>query len=152
MQGPVSILAATRAADLTPNLVRAHGCSVSADRRELIIWLAASQSGAVLADVRANRAVALVFSRPSTHQTLQIKAADAQIIPAEREGARVARRYHTQMHAEIGSLGFPAPMCEAMFSCRPGDLIGLRCTPHAVFEQTPGPNAGHALDSAGARS
>jgi predicted pyridoxine 5'-phosphate oxidase superfamily flavin-nucleotide-binding protein len=151
MQGPVSILAATHDAGLTPNLVRAHGCSVSADRRELTIWLAASQAGAVLADIRANRAVALVFCRPSTHQALQVKAADAEIIPAERDAAREVRRYHAQMQTEVGLLGFSEPMREAMFSCRPGDLVALRCMPYAVFEQTPGPNAGHALQPAGAQ-
>ena len=76
----VSITAASRGRDNMPNLARATGCRVSPDGRRVTLFLAASQSGALLADIRDNGAVAVVFSEPSTHRTLQLKGDDATTV------------------------------------------------------------------------
>jgi len=152
MQGPVSIIAASHDAALKSNLVRAVGCSLGADGNQLRIYVTASQAGTLLADLRANRALAAVFCRPSTDHALQIKAVDAAIIPTQRDDVRATQRYRDMMVGEIAPLGFPEPVLHAIFSANAADVVVVRCTPTAVFEQTPGPNAGNALAVAGAPS
>ncbi|HXH04504.1 MAG TPA: hypothetical protein VNN09_14465 [Candidatus Competibacteraceae bacterium] len=45
---------------------------------------AASRSAAVLAELRADGAIAVVFSRASTHRTVQLKGTDAAVTALER--------------------------------------------------------------------
>lgn len=152
MQGPVSIIAASHDAALTSNLVRAVGCSLSADGKQLSIYVTASQAGALLADVRANRALAAVFCRPTTDHALQIKAVDAAIVPTQRDDVRATQRYRDMIVGEIAPLGFTEAMLNAVFNANAADVVVVCCTPTAVFEQTPGPNAGNTLAVAGTAS
>ena len=77
VQSGVSIVAASRGEDLVPSIARVSGCRVSADRRAVSIYLPHSQALELVEDVRASGRIAVVFSRPSTHRTLQLKADDA---------------------------------------------------------------------------
>jgi hypothetical protein len=42
-------------------------------------------------------------------------------------------------------LGFPEPLVRALLDCRDEDLVALTFTPVAVFNQTPGAQAGTPL-------
>lgn len=145
IRGPVSVLAASHDAQLVPNITRAIGCALDADANCFVVFLAASRSDAVLDDLRANRRIAVVLSRPSTHESLQIKADDAQIIALPPQARALVDDYHARMAAEVGALGFPLATVQALFSVEDEDIVAVQCTPHAVFEQTPGPNAGNLL-------
>jgi hypothetical protein len=89
IQGGVSIHAASRSASHEPDLARALGCRVSADRRRVSVFLLASHCGALLADDRANGAVAVVFSLPGSHRTVQLKGKDAAV-ESPQDGDAVA--------------------------------------------------------------
>jgi hypothetical protein len=73
MHGRVSILVASRDADHRPHVMRAIGCRVRNDRRRVTVMLCSRTSAPVLADLRANGAIAVVFSEPSTHRSVQLK-------------------------------------------------------------------------------
>lgn len=147
IRGPVSVLAASHDAQLTPNLSRAVGCTLDVDANCFVVFLAASRSAAVLDDLRANRRIAVVLSRPSTHESLQIKADDAEIIALPPQAHTLVDDYHARMIAETSALGLSLAAVQALFSVEPEDIVAVRCTPHAVFEQTPGPNAGNLLQA-----
>lgn len=145
IHGPVSILVATHDANLIPNQTRGFGCIVAADATTLTVCVASSQAGAVLADIRDNAAIAVVFCRPSSDQALQIKASDAAIVATTREAILTAQRYREKMIGEIQPLGFTPEMLGAAFGIAASDVVAIRCTPHTAYEQTPGPNAGSAI-------
>lgn len=81
LQGAVSIIAATRNAEHRPALVRAQGCRVDPGGERLAVLVVACQAAELLEDIRDNRRVAVVFTRPSTHRSVQIKGEDAQVVP-----------------------------------------------------------------------
>ena len=83
--GGVSIIVAGRDARNETTVARAVGCRMAEDGRRITVFLSAAQSGALLADVRANGCVAVVFSEPTTHRAIQLKGTDAAIVPLTAE-------------------------------------------------------------------
>ncbi len=147
IQTGVSIVAASRDAALLPSIGRASGCRVSADQRTVAIFLPQSQVLPLIADLRASGRIAVVFSRPSTHRTLQLKADDARVRVATADETAIVARYVEAFAREIATLGHTAEQARAMFEARGDDLIAVDFTPVAAFEQTPGPKAGSPLSA-----
>lgn len=145
IQGGVSIIAASRNQNNQPNLSRAIGCRVSADRRRVTLFLYAAQSVALLADVRTNGAIAVVFSQPSTHRTLQLKGADAEAAALMKDDVPILAAYRQSLTAELELISFPEPFPRALFSCPTGDAVAVNFTVAEAFVQTPGPKAGTPL-------
>ena len=148
IQTGLSIVAASRDDALMPSIGRASGCHVSGDRRAVAIFLPQSQAVQLVADLRRSKRIAVVFSRPSTHRTLQLKADDARVRPATPEESAIVARYVDAFAREIGLLGHTAEQACAMFQARDDDLVAVDFTPSAAFEQTPGPKAGSPLAAA----
>lgn len=142
IQGPVSIVAATAGADATNHLSKVYGCRVDDGGRTVTLILSALQAGAVLADLRENRRLAVAFCRPTTDQTLQIKSIDARVVPLGRDDYCTLAGHTDQMVVEIGAIGFPESVIRPLFGCATADAVAVRFTPCAVYDQTPGPNAG----------
>jgi hypothetical protein len=145
IQGAVSIVAATSGPGATNHISKVFGCRVSADGRSVTIILSALQAGALLAELRANRRLAVAFCRPSTDQTLQVKALDAQVVAIERDDYDTLAAHTDKLIAEITPMGFAESVVRPLFSCSPSDAVAVRFSPSAVFDQTPGPNAGARL-------
>ena len=106
-----------------------------------------TQATQLLADVRRSGAVAAVFSKPSTHRTLQLKGRDAAILDADADDLLAVARYRDAFVAETSALGHPAHLIGAMFDCPDKDIVAISFTPDAAFSQTPGPQAGQALQA-----
>ena len=64
--------------------MRAVGSRISADGREVTVYLRRSQSEQLLGDIAQTGEIAVVFSVPSTHQTLQLKAEAMRQFPDVR--------------------------------------------------------------------
>ncbi|MBX3603096.1 MAG: pyridoxamine 5'-phosphate oxidase family protein [Rubrivivax sp.] len=140
----VSVIVGSRDAALRPHVMRAVGCRLSADRRRVTVLLTHAGSAQVLADLAANGRIAVVFSEPSSHRTLQVKGVDAAIAPAGAEDAALVRRYQQEFADEIGQLGFAAEVAQTMLR-HDDDLVAVSFTPCEAFDQTPGPQAGQPL-------
>jgi hypothetical protein len=145
VQGGVAITAASGDAHGHPSLSKAVGCSVTADGRRITVLLRRSQAGALLDDIRRSGAIAVVFSQPSTHHTLQIKATDAVAHEPETVDAGALARYVEAFHREIAPLGYTPEWTRAVLGHTPADLVAVSFTPQALFSQTPGPRAGERL-------
>ncbi|RYF42464.1 MAG: hypothetical protein EOO25_06610 [Comamonadaceae bacterium] len=138
----VSVIAGSRDAALRPSLMRAVGSQLSADGCSVTIYLSRTQSHQLLQDVAATGHIAVVFSEPSTHRTVQLKASRATIRNAGEADRPVLARYLASMEHEIQQVGFPPPVTRAMLAHRPDDLVAVSFTPEQAFDQTPGPRAG----------
>jgi hypothetical protein len=146
--GAVSIVAASRDDHNVPSLGRAVGCVVAPDRRSLRVFVAQAQAAQLLADIRASGQVAVVFTKPSTNRSLQIKATDARVRPLRDGEEATSARYVEAFGIEITPLGHVAEQARTLFRHVEGDLVAIEFTPSAAFVQTPGPGAGAALKSA----
>jgi hypothetical protein len=147
VQSAVSIIAASRNERNETTLSRAVGCRVSPDRRRVTIFLSVSQSSALLADLRANGAIAAVFSRPRRHVAIQLKGADAAVVPLTEEDPHLLAAYRRRMVEEIRPIGFTEAFVRTLLAVTPGDAVAVAFTPSAAFLQTPGPKAGMPLSA-----
>ena len=110
----VSINVATRNRENRPAVARASGCRVTPDRNGLTIYLSGAHNQTLLANLRENQTLAVVFSRPTTHQTIQFKGSDAQIRPLTAEDQAAIKAYHESFMQELAGIGFPPAFCEAI--------------------------------------
>ena len=150
MQRGVSVIVGSRssASPAQASLMRAVGCRVSPDRRAVTVLLHAPPCRALLDDIRATGQVAVVFSQPSTHRTLQFKARDARLGEATPQDWALASQYQQAFAREVEPLGISKEFAMAIMGWRPADLMALHFTPVEAYDQTPGPRAGTRLEPA----
>lgn len=146
IQGPVSVIVASRDATLAPDVVRGCGCRVSRDRRQVTVLIEPGRAGTLLDDVAANGLVAVVFSQPSTHRTIQLKGSDARVVAVTAADRAMARRHLQEWSADLAQIGYGLEFAAALHGGA-GALAAIRFTPTAAYQQTPGPGAGQPLRS-----
>lgn len=144
----VSAIVASRNAAHRPSLMRAVGADITADGSQLTVYVSRSQSLQLLQDVAATGQVAVVFSEPLSHRTVQVKARHAELRAAVECDAPRLRRYLRSMEHEIGNVGYDAPFVQAMLAFDLNDVVAIRFSPSEAYDQTPGPKAGSALPTA----
>ena len=141
----ISITAASRTAANLPQLGRALGCRVAPDRRSVTVLVPADQNLALVAALRESRAIAVVFSEPGTHRTIQLKGSDAVLEPLAAGDTERVARWSDGFVAGLAALGYNGPMVRTFLWCDPARLVAVSFAPQAAFEQTPGPQAGMPL-------
>lgn len=144
----ISVIVASRDAALRPSVMRAVGSQVSDDGREITVYLSRRQSRQVIQDIASTGQVAVVFSVPSTHRTVQVKAGRAAMRSATPDDAPVLAAYLRSMEHEVQQVGFGPPLTRAMLAHSLDDVVAVSFTPEQAFDQTPGPRAGAPLGAA----
>lgn len=145
MARPVSIIVGSCDAAQRPHVMRAVGSRLSADRRRVSVLMPLDSGAQVLADLRANGRIAVVFTEPSSHLTLQLKGVDAEVLDAcAAEDQALAQRYLQGFTEEIGRMGFGAEVAQTLLA-RARGLATISFSVSEAFEQTPGPAAGQPL-------
>lgn len=145
LAGRRSIIVASRDAANRPSLMRAVGVRLSAARDEVTVLLARSQSVQLLADLAAGGAIAVVFSEPSTHRTLQLKGCDVRIEAPTADDLALQAPYADNLAAELANVGIEERLARALIAADADDLAAVRFAPLEIYDQTPGPKAGAAL-------
>lgn len=146
IQKGISISVASRDVRHVPSLSRALACRVSDDGSRLRLVLARSHSHDLLRDLEKSRAIAVVFTEPSTHRTLQIKGSDATLESPTPVDLAIIASSREAFGADILPLGFSREFTERLFAIEPADAVVVTFTPQTVFQQTPGPQAGAPLE------
>jgi hypothetical protein len=141
----VSVNVASRDASLRPSLMRAVGSDISSDGSLVTVYLARSQSRQLIQDIASTGQLAVVFSEPATHRTVQLKAGSATHRPATEADRPLLARYLGSMEHEIGRVGYPPVVTRAMLAHKLEDVVAVTFTPEQAFDQTPGPQAGRRL-------
>ena len=147
MQRGISVVAGARDRHNIPVVARASGCRVSPDRRKVTVFISATQAGQLLRCVREIGEIAVVFSEPSTHRTVQIKGKDASVGRLEEGDLERVTAYRDAFAREIELLRFDELLIQTMLSYPPADIVTLNFTPSEAYSQTPGPCAGQPLRS-----
>jgi len=143
----ISMSAASCRSGGVPSLARAVGCRTSAGPQSGDLLFAETASAALLEDVRRTGTIAVVFSRPADHRTLQLKGKDALIVPVEAGDAELSSRQIEIFVEGLSALGYQASIVRSVLASSPEDLLAVRFTVEAAFSQTPGPAAGEALQA-----
>ena len=146
IQGGVSVVVAARNADCIPDVVRGCGCRVSRDRRQVTVLVEPDRAGKLLEDIAANGMVAVVFSQPSTHRTIQLKGSDARVARVTAADRSVAARHLRDWSEDLCRIGYTPEFAHAVRGAAPR-LAAIAFTPSAAFQQTPGPGAGQPIAS-----
>lgn len=125
-----------------PSLCRALGFDLQPSTGRLTVFLPFPQAGPLLRDLRSMGRIAVVFSEPATHRTLQFKGVDAQVAPAGPEAAARVAQCIEAFVAVLEPLGYSPLAIRTLLACEPGEITAVTFTPVQVFDQTPGPQAG----------
>lgn len=143
--GGVSITAGSGDDQHRPSMARAIGCELSADGRRLRLLFCPQRAQALLADIAASGRIAVAYSQPSTHRTLQLKGHDARVEAASADDEALRERYARAFVADLAQLNFPEAMVRVLLQVLAAAPVAVSFTLDAAFSQTPGPGAGARL-------
>jgi hypothetical protein len=139
LQEGIAIQIGTRNAALEPNGARVVAVAVEADGRHVTAYVHEAAVRNVLPDLESNGQAALVFARPPDERSCQVKAAFAGARPATDDERAAVQAQWGRWLDRLASIGVARPTVEPWPSW-PCVAIRLRAT--AIFNQTPGPQAG----------
>lgn len=143
--GGVSTIVSSCDAALRPSLMRAVGSTITPDGRTVTVFVARRQSRKLLQDLAATGRIAVVFSQPCSHRTLQVKADRVQLRPMEAADRPLLDRYLVAMEQELIAVHVEPPFTRAMLAYTPDDVVAIQFEPADAFDQTPGSRAGVRL-------
>jgi hypothetical protein len=145
LQSGISMHAASVASGNIPRITRVAGCRVAPDRRSVTVYLVQSQGRELLDGVSESGAIAVAFTRPRSHRTVQLKGTDARAASVSADEAADVDRQVAVFDAELRTLGFPERFGWTLAGGSPLGLAAVVFTPTSAFVQTPGPSAGTTL-------
>lgn len=135
----LSIHVGTRNDSLMPSGARAAAAVVEAAGDHLVVFVADVAIARLLEDIRRNGQLAVDFGRPEDDRACQVKGIVVDIRAAEaQERETVLEQWHGFL-AQLEKIGIPRQMARG-WAHWPATAIRIKVT--AVFEQTPGPQAG----------
>ena len=141
MESGVSILVGSRDAALRPASARGFGVEMDAPRGVATVFLPASGAAITLSNLRDNGQIALTFSRPSDHRSLQLKGRVLSISETDERQRRLQDRYFGLFSEGLSSIGLRQELLSRI-RYYPSYALGFRL--ESMFDQTPGPGAGRA--------
>lgn len=143
IQARVSIDLAGCGTDGAPLLARGLGCLVDSENQQLCIFISRLTAADFIGGVAQNPAVAAVFCRPATEQSVQIKGSVLAIRALTDADRRALENFRLAFAEEIAPLGYSAEFASAYRYDE--DALALIIQPLEIYEQTPGPLAGSLL-------
>ena len=138
----VAIHIGTRDDQLQPEGARALSASVESDGRHVLVYVSDVAARRILPNLEANGQAAVVFARPTDDRACQIKGNFVAVRAATAaERPRVIAHWES-FFRNMAQIGIPSATA-AGWPVWPAVVIRIRAT--AVFDQTPGPQAGSPL-------
>ena len=142
LQEGVGIHIGTRNERLQPNGARAIAVRVEPDGAHLVVYVARVAAARILPDLQSNGQAAVGFGRPVDDRACQVKGVFVEARDAaEDERAAVLAQWDGFL-GSLEKIGIPRAATRPWVTW-PAVAIRLKAT--AVFEQTPGPDAGAPL-------
>lgn len=130
---------ATRNGRFEPSGARALALRVHEDREHVTVYLASVAAERLMDDLRANGQAAVGVARPVDERACQLKGFFVESRDARPDERALIDRQFDGFIDNLGQIGIPgAPL--SGWARWPATAITLKTT--ALFEQTPGPNAG----------
>lgn len=143
----VAIALASCESDGHPIAGRASGCAIDLATRCVRLALERKQNAALLQALGQGKGIAATFTQASTHKSLQLKGETATVGAADEDDAHRATEQSAGFCNELIGLGYSESFSRAYCAFKADDLVSLTFTPTEGFTQTPGADAGNALQS-----
>lgn len=143
LESGVSVLVGTRDAKLRPEALRAYGVVVAPDRSRLTVYVPDALAARTLANIADNHSLAITFSRPIDHRTLQVKGAVRATRASGPEDRAIQERYLAAFVEQLYCVHIPRALTRRL-QYFPSTAVELEITD--VFMQTPGPGAGRRFE------
>lgn len=144
VQSGVSIVLASVGQDRRPIAGVALACTVNDDGVVRVI-LSKLAEASILAAIEAGGAIAVTFSRPTTHRSIQLKARSARILQPNPRDIAAATTQSSIFRNELVEVDHSEAFADHFVAHEVGELTVLEFRPEAAFVQTPGPGAGARL-------
>lgn len=135
----LSIHIGTRNERLEPAGGRAAAAVVEPDGQHMVVYVAERAIERLRGDLESNGQAAISFGRPEDERACQVKGVVVGIRTAGAEDRPIVVRQWEGFLQQLERIGIPRAV-GAGWSTWPAAAVRLRVT--AVFEQTPGPQAG----------
>jgi hypothetical protein len=132
----------TRNETLEPNGARSAAVQVEADGAHLVVYVAEVAARRVLPDLQSNGQAAVVFARPTDDRACQVKGVFVGARAAAESERGFVEAQWDRFLDKLEKIGIPRAGTLSWITW-PAVAVRLRAT--AVFEQTPGPDAGAPL-------
>ena len=135
----LSLHAGARNARLEPSGIRACAVKIDADGQHLELYVPEPAAARFLPDVESNGQVAISFGRPQDDRACQVKGTVLGVRPARDDERAIVEAQWDGFMRQLEIIGIPRAMAGGWASW---PAVALRVKVTAVFEQTPGPQAG----------
>jgi hypothetical protein len=132
----------TRDARLQPSGCRALAARVEQDGRRLVVYVPLSAATRVLRDLEDNGQVAVSFGRPEDDRACQVKGSFLESWEATAEEQPFVSAQREGYLRQLERIGIPRAVVAGW---EPWPAVAIRLRVTALFEQTPGPQAGTPL-------
>jgi hypothetical protein len=142
VESGVSVLVGTRDAGMRPFGLRAMGAKVHADRKTLTVFIPDQTAERTLADLRDNGRIALTFTRPIDHRSMQLKGKAIAIRAATEDERPFLESYVEGWARHLVVVGLPRAIGSRL-TYWPATAVDVIV--EASYHQTPGPSAGKCL-------
>ena len=139
----ISVVVGTRRVDGWPVPVHARGCRVEGGAVRVLVQR--SESAPVLDALLAQAGVAVTFSRPADHRSIQLKARAAAVRAVEAADVAHVERQLAAYRDALAAIGYLPSFLLSFTAHDAADLAAIVFRPEEAFVQTPGPGAGSAL-------
>ena len=131
---------------LVPELCLGVACLISPDRRRVRVVFDRRSAAPLLALLPGSGLVALAGSQVLTMRTVQVKGTQASLEPMPAAERPLVAESVARMRLEFDKIDFHDPYTVTLLDYDPNELVCVGFTPTAVFDQTPGPQAGQPID------
>jgi hypothetical protein len=143
-QSGVSIVIASCGQGGEPVVGRGLACRLDEPDRVRIV-LRGSSNTALFRAVREGSGLAVTFTKPTTHRSIQLKARAARVSATAAEDNPAAKSQTADFSADLVACGYSEEFSRAYCAFAQDDLAAVDFIPEHAFVQTPGPGAGGAL-------
>ncbi len=144
IESGVSIIVGVVGADGRARAGRALSVRVSAIGAIRLVY-AVEGNAALMSTAQSGGPIAVTFSAPMSHRTIQLKAPTTKAEQLEPDDRVSLMRQTDAFAAVLGAIGYPPSFVTSFRDRRSLDVCALSFIPNAAFEQTPGPGAGREL-------
>lgn len=137
-----SVIVGTTDANGQPSCCRAIAIATKNDFDSIIVYVPVATGQETVANIATTRRVAVAWSQPITHESLQIKGVTRGVRVASPAERPFVEQRLGELAEVLETLGLPRRLT---LSVAHWPAFAIEISVDQVFDQTPGPQAGAAL-------